>query len=257
MLRINPNSLSVQFGNRVTQSIELSIMELSIIIPAYNEEKRISKTLGDYYSYFNKEFKDNFEIIIIPNNCSDNTFEIIKKFSKNRKNIQIHNIPYYAGKGGAVMKGFSLANGKLIGFADADNSTNPENFYKLYKNIGNSEGIIASRKIKGAVINPSRRFSQDFSSAIFNIFVKILFNLKYKDTQCGAKLFRRDIAKYLAENITEKGWAFDVDVLYLCKKNKFKMIEYPIFWSDSEGSKLSFADGMNSVIKLIKYRMKN
>lgn len=232
-------------------------MELSIVIPAYNEEKRISKTLEEYYSFFKREFGNNFEIIVIPNNCNDNTFETAKKMSENRKNIRVYNIPHYAGKGGAVMKGFELANGNLIGFADADNSTNPENFFKLYKNIGNSDGIIASRKIKGAIISPKRKLSEEFSSMGFNLAVKILFNLEYKDTQCGAKLFRKNAAKFLAQEITEKGWAFDVDILHICKKNKFKVIEYPIFWSDSEGSKLTFADGMNSLIRLIKYRIRN
>ncbi len=227
------------------------------MIPAYNEEKRILKTLKTYYDFFNKVLKNKFELIIIPNNCSDNTFDIVKKFSKNKNDIEIYNIPYYVGKGGAVIKGFEIAKGDLIGFVDADNSTNPENFYKLYTNIDDFDSIIASRKIKGSVINPSRRFSQDFSSAIFNIFVRILFKLKYKDTQCGAKLFRKNIAKFLIQRITEKGWAFDVDILYLCKKNNFRVIEYPIFWSDCEGSKLTTIDGIKSLFKLIRYRIKN
>ena len=232
-------------------------MELSIVIPAYNEEKRILKTLEEYYSFFKKEFKGDFEIIVIPNNCNDKTLETVKNFSKNRKNIRTFNIPYYVGKGGAVMKGFELANGNFIGFIDADNSTDSENFFKLYKNIGDFDGIIASRKIKGAIINPPRRFSQNVSSFIFNKFVRILFNLRYYDTQCGAKLFSREVAKFLVKNVSEKGWAFDVDILNLCKKNNFKIKEHPIFWRDSEGSKLTIVDSLNSVIKLIKYRIKN
>lgn len=232
-------------------------MELSIIIPAYNEEKRILKTLEDYYSFFKKKFGNNFEIIIVPNNSKDKTFEVASKFSKDKKNIIIYNISNYSGKGGAVIKGFELANGKLIGFVDADNSTNPENFFKLYNNILGYDGIIASRKIKGSIINPKRRFLQTLSSFIFNKSVKILFNLNYYDTQCGAKLFKKNVAKFLAENITEKGWGFDVDILNLCKKNNLKIIEYPIFWKDCEGSKLTTFDGINSIIRLIAYRMKN
>jgi glycosyltransferase involved in cell wall biosynthesis len=193
-------------------------MKLSIVIPAYNEEKRIFKTLNEYYSFFKKELKNNFEIIIIPNNCNDYTLKVAKDFSKGKKNIIVFEIPYYIGKGGAVIKGFEIAKGKFIGFVDADNSTNPENFFKLYKNIGNLDGIIASRKIKGAEIKPKRRFSQYISSFTFNLIVRMLFNLKYKDTQCGAKLFKRETALFLSKNVSEKGWAFDVDMLYLCKR---------------------------------------
>jgi glycosyltransferase involved in cell wall biosynthesis len=232
-------------------------MELSIVIPAYNEEKRIFKTLNEYYSFFKKELKNNFEIIIIPNNCNDNTVKVVKDFSKGKKNIIIFEIPNYSGKGGAVIKGFEISNGNLIGFVDADNSTNPENFLKLYKNIGNFDGIIASRKINGAEIKPKRKFSQDLSSFLFNKIVRILFNLRYKDTQCGAKLFKRETALFLSKNVSEKGWAFDVDMLYLCKKDNLKLKEYPIFWSDCEGSKLTIKSSLDSIIKLILYRIKN
>ena len=232
-------------------------MELSIVIPAYNEEKRIIKTLEKYYTFFQKKLGNNFEIIIVPNNCIDNTLKVVEKFSEGKKNIIIIDISNYIGKGGAVMKGFQKANGKLIGFVDADNSTNPENFFKLVENINNFDGIISSRKIKGAKIEPKRSFFQNFSSFLFNFWVRVLFSLDYKDTQCGAKLFKKDIAKYLSDNISETGWAFDVDILYLCKKRSFRIKEYPIFWSDCEGSKLTLFDGINSFMKLIKYKINN
>ncbi|MEK6935673.1 MAG: dolichyl-phosphate beta-glucosyltransferase [Nanoarchaeota archaeon] len=231
-------------------------MKLSIIIPAYNEEKRIIPTLEEYYNFFNDKFRNEFEIIVIPNNCKDNTLEITQKFAKNKKQIRVFNIPNYSGKGRAVMTGFELAKGEYIGFSDADNSTNPENFYKLYKYKDNYAGIVGSRKIKGAIINPKRRKMQDLSSFFFNLFVKLLFNLKYYDTQCGAKLFKKNIAKFLVKNYLESGWIFDVNLLYLCKKNGFKIYEYPINWKDSEGSKLTIKDGFVSILKLFKYKFK-
>lgn len=232
-------------------------MKLSIIIPAYNEEHRILPTLMDYYTFFKNKFQDDFEIIIIPNNCKDNTLGIVQEFAKNKKQIRIFNIEGYSGKGGAVMKGFELAKGDYIGFTDADNSINPKNFYKLYENKQNYAGIIASRKIKGAVIFPSRRLSQDLSSFLFNSFVRILFKMNYYDTQCGAKLFKKDVAKFLIKNYSEPGWAFDVDLLYLCEKNKLSVYECPINWKDSTGSKLTFKDGLMSILKLFKYKFKN
>lgn len=231
-------------------------MKLSIVVPAYNEEKRILKTLEQYYNFFKERFNKDFEIIIMPNNCKDNTLRISKGFAKNKPEIKIFNIKEYSGKGGAVMKGFEIAKGDYIGFTDADNSTNPENFYKLYQNKKDFKAIIASRKIKGAIISPKRKFSQNLSSFLFNRLVNLLFNFKFKDTQCGAKIFQKETAKLLVKKHKETGWMFDIDLLYICKKNKIKVLEYPIKWTDAEGSKLTFIDGIKSALNVIKYRFK-
>ena len=233
------------------------MIKLSLIMPAYNEEKRILPVLQDYYSYFKENFGTDFEIIVVPNNCSDNTFQVVNTFSKNKPEIMILDIPYYVGKGGAVMRGFKIASGNYIGFVDADKSTSPIEFLKLYDNIGNYHGIIASRKIKGAVVYPKRKITQNISSLIFNLKTRFLFGLKYKDTQCGAKLFRKKVAKFLVDNYSEYGWIFDVNLLYLCKKNSIKILEYPIFWTDHvQYSKLSLLEGIKAMIELLKYRIK-
>lgn len=232
-------------------------MKISLIIPAYNEEKNISGTLEKYDDFFEKKFGRDYEIIIVPNNCTDNTLEIVKNFYKGHKQIKILNLQYYTGKGGAVMKGFEIAKGEYVGFVDADISTNPENFFKLYKNKGNFDGIIASRRINGAIIKPKRKLNRELSSYLFNKLVNLLFDLKFKDTQCGAKLFKKETITILLKNYTEKGWIFDVDLLCLCKKNKLKILECPIHWKELKSSKLTFKDGLISTLKLFKYRFKN
>jgi len=233
-------------------------MKLSLVIPAYNEENRILETLKAYYKFFNIKLKKDFEIIIVPNNCKDNTLKVTQKFAKNKKNIKIINIPYYVGKGGAVMKGFEIAEGDYVGFVDADKSTSPKNFFKLYEHKDNYEGVIASRKIKRARVIPKRSWHQDLSSFLFNRVVNLLFNLKFKDTQCGAKLFSKKTTKILTKKYIETGWIFDVDLLYLCKKNKLKILEYPIVWTDdAENSKLSYKEGIMAVLYLFKYKFKN
>lgn len=202
-----------------------------------------------------KKLGNSFELIIIPNNCSDRTFEIVKNFSIRKKNIFVKNISQYVGKGGAVIRGFELAKGEFIGFSDADGSTSPEEFYKLYKTINNFHGIIGSRRIAGSKIIPKRSISKALSSWLFNLVVKILFGFNYKDTQCGAKIFKKDVAKYFVLNHKEDGWAFDVDLLYLCKKKDYKIKEFPIVWEDNPTSHLTTLDGIKSVFELIKYRV--
>lgn len=229
-------------------------MKLSIVFPAYNEEKRILPVLEDYYLFFKKKLKKNFEMIIIPNNCSDNTVEIVKRFCFKKNEAMFSEIKEYSGKGGAVMKGFRLSKGDLIGFVDTDKSTSPKEFFKLYLNINNNDGIIGSRKIKGAKIIPRRSFLKNLSSFGFWFIVRILFNLKYKDTQCGAKIFKKKIAKYFSENIREKNWIFDIDLLNLSKKKGYKIKEFPIIWQDDDGSHISSWEGIKSALNVIKYR---
>jgi glycosyltransferase involved in cell wall biosynthesis len=235
----------------------MSETEISLIMPAYNEEKRILPVLNNYYNHFKNYFRENFEIIVVPNNCTDRTLEVVSLFAEKKPNIRILNIPYYVGKGGAVMRGFAVAKGNHIGFVDADEATHPVEFLKLYNNIPGFHGVIASRKIRGAVIYPKRTLMQNLSSFIFNMKTRFLFGLKYKDTQCGAKLFKKDVAKFLTRNYSENGWIFDVNLLYLCKKNKIRILEHPIFWSDHiQYSKLTFFEGIKSVFDLLKYRLR-
>ncbi len=229
-------------------------MKLSLIFPAWDEERRILPVLENYYLFLKNKLKRDFEMIIIPNNCSDDTTKVVEKFCFDRGEVRVFEIKGYSGKGGAVMKGFELAKGKLIGFVDADKSTSPEEFFKLYSNLGLNEGIIGSRKIKGAKIIPKRNFIKNMSSLGFSFIVRVLFNFNYKDTQCGAKLFKKEVANYFVENYTEEHWIFDVDLLNLAKKKRYKIKEFPINWVDDDGSHISTFDGIKSVLKVIKYR---
>jgi len=232
--------------------------KLTLIIPAYNEagkERNFIKTLEEYYDFLEKKCPD-FDIGIIPNNCSDDTPELTKQFVKTHPKTWWYEIKEYCGKGAAVMKGFDIAQGEWIGFVDADNATIVQEFYKCLLSIRKEDGVIASRRMLGAKIDPPRRFGQTASSWLFNIIANTLFQLGFKDTQCGCKIFFKDCAKFLVKNYTEKGWNFDVDLLYLCKINGYVIKEHPINWKDTEGGKVSTIEGIKAVLGLFKYRVK-
>ncbi len=214
-------------------------MELSIIIPAYNEEKRIGKTLEEYLSFFSKNNKENYEIIVVMNGCTDTTYGILESFKKKHTPLKILEFKAGIGKGGAVIEGFKIAKGDLIGFVDADNSTSAPEFEKCVKNILGYDGVIASRYIQDAVVEPKQPLSRRIASRGFNILIKILFGLRIKDSQCGAKLFRKDVIKKILPDLGITRWAFDVDLLYQLKRNRFVVKEIPILWKDSEGSTLN------------------
>jgi len=219
--------------------------KFSIIIPAYNEEKRIGRTLEVYGSFFSRLKKQKIldtEILVVINNTSDKTEDIVKLCQKKYRVIDYLNFKE-GGKGFAIIEGFkyALKNKKvnLIGFVDADMATSPEAYYDLIKNISNNYGIIASRYLPSSKVNPKQKFSRIFISRIFNILVKVLFLLNYKDTQCGAKLFRRKALEKIVPKLGMTQWAIDIDLLYNLKKENLSVKEFPTIWSDKSASKLN------------------
>ena len=126
----------------------------------------------------------------------------------------------------------------MIGFVDADNSTKPKDFEDLIKNIGKYDCIIASRYIKDAIVKPKQKITRIIASRGFNFLVRLLFGLKIHDTQCGAKLFKKQAIKRIIAKLDLTRWAFDVDLLLKTKKEGYKIKEFPTRWEDSSGSKL-------------------
>ena len=228
---------------------------LSIIIPAYNEEKRIRNTLDSYLKFFSKNLK-NFEMIVVLNGCSDNTISVVKSFIKKSKKLKYLDFKDKIGKGGAIIEGFKIAKSSLIGFVDADLSTTPDSFYDLVLKIKNNDGVIASRWIKGSKVYPKQSILRRASGRTFNILMRSLFLMKYRDTQTGAKLFKKKTIKKVINRLGITKWAFDVDLLYQMKKHHFKIIEIPTIWHDKPGSRLKIFKAVPEMfLGLIRLRL--
>lgn len=214
-------------------------------MPAYNEEKRIGLTLQTYSDYFEKvreKSKIDYEILIVINNTTDNTENIVKKFSAKNKRIKYINLKP-GGKGYAVMQGFKhifRSKTDFIGFVDADLATLPDSFYRLIEAMQKDSSLdaaIASRSHPESLVLTSKKRS--IMSKGFNSVVRAILLIPYHDTQCGAKLFtKRAIKKILSlEDLPE--WAFDVYLLYEIHKAGFKIKEVPTVWQDKAGSKIN------------------
>lgn len=215
---------------------------VSIVIPAYNEEERIGRTLKTYFSYF-LELKEkkllDFEIIVVLNACKDNTLRVVKKFK--RKELKILDFEQ-GGKGFAVTEGFKDAlkrKSKLIGFVDADGATPPSAFYGLIRNLKNSRGIIANRWHKKSTITPKQPLFRQFISRGFNIIVRTLFLIPHEDTQCGAKLFKSELLEKIIPKLGASEWSFDVDLLFYSRREHAKIRSIPTEWHDQKGSKIN------------------
>jgi glycosyltransferase involved in cell wall biosynthesis len=215
-------------------------MKLSLIVPAHNEENRISSTLHNYISRFCRERFD-FELLVIIDG-QDNTTKVVEELAKNEKRLRYFIFPKNLGKGGAIIEGFKLAdkNSTLIGFIDADGSIDAENFIRLIHGITNYDGAIASRKIAGAKIITKSSIFQRLGSRGFNLMTKVLLGLRFADTQCGAKLFKATAIKNIVNNLSITNFAFDVDLLCALKKNKCSVEEIPVTWVHKIDSKFNF-----------------
>jgi len=238
--------------------------KISIIIPAHNEEKRIRNTLEAYSRFFDMVKQDEdlkYEIVVVLNGCTDDTLDVVEDVKERQRAVSYIDLPE-AGKGLAVKAGFEDAlkrRNDLIGFVDADMATAPEYFFELIEKIGEHDGIIASRYMKGSKVHPPRPKIKRWGSwIIYESLVKLLFGISYQDYQCGAKLFKRDVIKKVTPHLTVKQWAFDVELLYLCKKFGFTVIEVPTVWVDKEGSKLSpIGGGIKMLTALFKLRFQH
>ena len=216
-------------------------MKLSIIIPAHNEEHRLPPTLIAYAEYFREQYPDEFELIVVVNHCSDATETIAKRLAGEYGEVSVVVEPSRVGKGGAVEIGMKKATGELVGFVDADGATPPREFRTLIDNIGEAEAIIASRWIAGAEVNPPQSLLRRAASRVLNhLIVRLLFGLKIHDSQCGAKLFRRDVLEKILCKPLEPGWAFDIDILCRLNRNHYTVIEFPAEWRHKSGSSATF-----------------
>jgi len=231
-------------------------MKLSIVIPAHNEEHRLPPMLEAYASFFSEKYGNEAELIVVPNFCTDRTAAVAREFFGRYPLVKVLDDPGYVGKGGAVLLGARAAEGDLIGFVDADGATAPEAFNDLIQKISLDGCIIASRWMKGAQMSPRQPLARRIASRCFNLMVRALFGLKLTDTQCGAKLFRREVILPVLRNLGVTDWAFDVDMLFQTKRLGASIREIPTVWNDVAGSKIQI--GRSSVrmfVAMVRLRM--
>lgn len=220
---------------------------VSLIIPAFNEEKRIGNVLESY-----ARVKKAGEIIVVANGCRDKTAEIASRLGA--KVLVFEN---KLGKGGAIIEGFKAAEGEFIGFIDSDTSLDEDEFLRLLNTLKNSDfhGIIGSRWLEGAEISIRQPLKRRIASRAFNIIINALFNLGFKDTQCAAKIFRKNAIKSIVNDLKCKGYEFDVELLWKMKMKGYRIKEVPIKWRHDKDSKFSFIYIPEMLYNLIKLRL--
>lgn len=228
-------------------------MKISVIIPAYNEEKVIGKSISKIISFLeNKKF--NYEIIVIDDCSKDRTSNIVKDFNS-KKIILIRN-KKNMGKGYSVKRGVMNAIGDLVLFSDADLSTPISELTKFLPLSHEYDVVIGSRVLKESVVL-KQKFYRELVGTAFNLLVQLLLIRGIRDTQCGFKLFRKNVAKDIFKKQRIGGFCFDAEILYLAKNAGYKIKEVPIKWINAESSKVNpVTDSIKMFIDLVRIRLR-
>jgi glycosyltransferase involved in cell wall biosynthesis len=213
-------------------------MELSIIIPAYNEAERIAPTLRAFHRHPENK-KMNFEILVSDDGSTDSTVELVQSMQIEIPQLRVLVSPQNKGKGHAIKQGMLQARGKIRLFSDADGSTPVEEMEKLLEPLwqNKAEISIGSRyHADSEIVNAQPFLRRKWSRLANNVVQKILLP-GIADPHCGFKAFTEKAAEEIFSRCTIDGWSFDLEVLALAKKLNFRVAEVPVKWANDERSK--------------------
>jgi dolichyl-phosphate beta-glucosyltransferase len=225
----------------------VAMIYLSIIIPAYNEEKRIKNTLEKILDYLSTR-NYTCEIILIDDGSTDRTSDKAREIIKGDRLVIIKN-PVNMGKGYSVKNGILSSKGEILLFSDADLSTPIEELDKILLWIEKGYDIvIGSRALPESIIEMPQRWLRHTMGKIFNFLVQVFIINGFKDTQCGFKCFKREAAMRIFELQKLSGFAFDVEILLIARRFGFNIKEAPVRWMNSPKSKVHIIKGSLSML---------
>lgn len=243
------------FKGTDNRELPINKIDISIVIPAYNEEKRLEKTLQRILTYLQEKDCD-YEIIVVDDGSRDETLAVAGRFSQ--KGVRSLRNDRNRGKGYTVRHGMLDARKSFVLFSDADLSTPIEEMENLIVPIisGEAQIAIGSRAIHGARIEVSQPFYRIAMGKIFNMFVRLIALGGIHDTQCGFKLFTREAAQEVFRRQQIPGFGFDVEVLAIARQLGYKIAELPVRWINSAESKVdALHDSSAMFFDLLRVRL--
>lgn len=229
---------------------------LSVIIPAYNEEKRLPKTLGAIDEYLPRQ-SYGYEILVVNDGSTDKTTRVIQNLKSRIQNLRLVDNKENHGKGYVVRQGLLEAKGKYRLFSDADNSTSIDQVEKMLPELERGHDIvIGSRDIKGAVLEPPQPLHRRLLGEGFKLLRKIIVGpWDIQDTQCGFKMFSAGAVEDIFPRLKINRWAFDVEVLAVAKKLGYKIKEVPVTWINDPHSKVKLSGMVKMLFEIAQVRL--
>jgi dolichyl-phosphate beta-glucosyltransferase len=232
--------------------------ELSIVIPCFNEEQRLSRTIELIEQYLAR-VGTPYELILVDDGSIDGTRQIMDAAAERNRSVRLEALPQNRGKGRALAEGVAAARGAEVLVTDADLSTPIEEIDKLRAELRNGAGVaIASRALKGSRVEVSQPAYRVLMGKAFNLLVQAVLLPGIWDTQCGFKLFRADVAHDVFAGLTTDGFGYDPEVLYRAKKRGVRIAEVPVVWRNSAPTKVSPIKSSIDMFKhVVRVRFRN
>lgn len=230
-------------------------MIYSLIIPAYNESNRIRPSLDQILKYLEEQHWEA-EVLVVNDGSQDNTAQIVKEYGRTHPQVQLLENGRNRGKGFSVRNGMLHARGDICLLSDADLSSPITEAQKLFDAIAQGADIaIGSRWLQAELQTERQPLYRQLFGRIFNLLLRIVLGLNFKDTQCGFKAFRRDAAQQIFALQKIERWGFDPEILFLARQFGFRVVEVPVVWAHSAGTRLHpFKDGLLMGLEILRVR---
>ncbi len=221
-----------------SSSSATSALELSVIVPSFNEEARLPHSLDLIAAYVNSANRST-EVLVVDDGSNDRTAEVAASFTDRIANLRVLKNGENRGKGYSVRHGMQQARGEYVLFTDADLSAPIEEADKLLSALQQFDIAIGSRALNRDLIDVHESHFREFAGIIFNRIVRIVLWLPFVDTQCGFKAFRRERCRIIFEQQRIERFGFDPELLYLARHHGLKATEIPVRWSHSPATKIN------------------
>ncbi len=220
----------------------------SLVIPAYNEEHRITHFLDSITGF-------DGELIVVCDG-TDHTADTVEVIASRRPGLRIRclRFDHRLGKGGGVIAGLKAARAPLVGYVDADGSTAMDEMLRLFSRLPDADGAIGSRWVEGSTLTVRQGVLRQVESRLFNLLIRLLFGLDFHDTQCGAKVFTREAVAAVLPHMTATGFEFDVELLWRMRTAGFRIDEVPIEWQNKGDSRVKKRDMLRMLRGLLAVR---
>jgi dolichyl-phosphate beta-glucosyltransferase len=229
---------------------------LTIIIPAYNEQSRLPGTLDRIVEYMRTSGWEQWEIVVVDDGSTDGTAQVAEAAHQANPLVRALRNPGNRGKGYAVRHGMLDSKMEWRLLSDADLSAPIEELDKLWNAVQDGKAAVAigSRAIDRSLIGVHQPGFRETAGKFFNLVMQAFIGLRIRDTQCGFKLFRGDVATQVFKRQQIERFGFDVEALFVAQKLGFRIAEIPIRWNHVDGSKVGMLNGAQSFLDLLKIR---
>ena len=222
---------------------------VDIVVPVYNEEKILEKSISTLTDFLKKNFKHDWQIIIADNASIDKTLEIANNLSKKYKKVKVLHLDQ-KGRGRALRAAWTQSKADSVSYMDVDLSTDLTFFPLMVDSLLQGYDVATgSRLMKGAEIK--RSLKREILSRGYNVLVRLILGVNYKDSQCGFKAVTREIVDKIVPEVKDNAWFFDSELLFRAHKRGYKIKEIPVKWIEDEDSRVKIVNTVTNYLKSI------